>query len=58
MENYRAILEQQKEALTKDIEAMITRIKQLEEELEVKKDEKSKASKELRSIEKRLQKTA
>lgn len=51
MENFKALLEQQKEALTKDIDAMIVRVKQLEEELEVKKEEKSQAKKELRSIE-------
>lgn len=54
MENYRAILEQQKEALTKDIDKMIDEIKDQEILLEARKGAKSKAQKELRSIEKKL----
>lgn len=56
MENFKAILTAQKEALTKDIHEMITEIKDRELVLEGMKDRKSLAFKELRSIEKKLSK--
>lgn len=56
MENFKAILTAQKEALTKDIDDLVTLVKATEQELEEVKHRKSLAFKELRSIEKKLAK--
>lgn len=56
MENYRTILEQQREALQKDIEESILIIKQMEEETDKIKERKRLSFKELRYIEKKLSK--
>lgn len=55
MENFKNILTAQKEALTRDIDQMITEIKDRELILEGMKDRKSLAFKELRSIDKKLE---
>lgn len=56
MENFKNILQAQKEALTKDIDDLVTLVKATEQELEEVKQRKSLAFKELRSIEKKLAK--
>lgn len=58
MENFKSILEQQKEALTKDIDKLVGEIKEVELDLEKRKDAKSQAQSALRSIEKKLAKLA
>lgn len=56
MENYTTLLKQQQAALTKDIDILAEEIKADELKLDEKKDRKSKAFRELRSIEKKLAK--
>lgn len=56
MENFKHILEQQKEALTRDIDAIIEQVQTAELQLEKLKDLKSKAQSALRAIEKKLAK--
>lgn len=56
MENFKAILEQQKAALQKDIDKYNEQIKELEGDLDFVKETKSKANSALRSIEKKLAK--
>ena len=56
MENFKALLTQQAEAIKKDIETYTKKIEELEGDLEFEKERKSKAFRELRYIEKKLQK--
>lgn len=56
MENYKSILQQQRDALTKDIEQMQEEINDKEILLEAQKRAKSLAVKELKAIEKKLSK--
>lgn len=56
MENYRNRLTEQAKALQSDIDKMVEEIKADELKLDAKKEAKSLAFKELRSIEKRLEK--
>lgn len=58
MENYTQRLTAQKEALTKDIDEMVEEIKNFEDTLDKLKEHKSQAFRELRSIEKKLEKLA
>lgn len=58
MENYTQRLTAQKEALTKDINEMVEEIKNFEDTLDKLKEHKSQAFRELRSIEKKLEKLA
>lgn len=58
MENYKSRLESQREALQEDIDKMIDEIKDKEILLEAHKRAKSLAFRELRSIEKKLEKMA
>lgn len=56
MENFKNILIQQKEALTKDAEILTKLIEDLELQLEEKRDRKNEVNAQLRSISKKLEK--
>lgn len=56
MDNFKAILQQQKEALEKDVKDYVDEIFSREELLEDLKQKKSKCQSALRSIEKKLSK--